>query len=176
LSEGRNEAAGASAYVEHELRRVVRLPQGGFVVHAGSGDHCVVPVQDGWAVEGDDEIGGCSLRRSRNSGFVLRGQDGAREVARTMPLVGVGIESGLRFLLLEDGRLFRIVLRGPRDGRYELTGWETTGAYVTARPEAKGWRLEPSTACAGLKDIRLLCLMLAAEVLDAEEASHTREP
>ena len=130
----------------------------------------------GWVVESDDELDGWSLRRARTPGFVLRGKDGNSEAARTMPPVGTGTETGLRFLLLEDGRLFRIVLRGPRDGRYELTGWETTGAYLTARPEAEGWSLEPTSACGGLEEIRVLCLMLAAEVLDAEEALRTREP
>ena len=39
-----------------------------------------------------------------------------------MPLVGGGREAGLKFLLLDDGRLFRIVLSpsGSRDGGFEF--------------------------------------------------------
>ena len=175
MSEGRQEAE-ITAAVDHVVRRVVRLPDGGFVLEAGAQSHRVVAAEGGWVVESDDELEGWSLRRARTPGFVLRDKGGDREVARTMPLVGTESEASLRFLLLEDGRLFRIVLRGPRDGRYELTGWETAGAYLTARPLAEGWSLEPTSACGGLDEIRVLCLMLAVEVLDAETALQRREP
>ena len=175
MSEGRQEAE-ATAAVDHVDCRVVRLSDGGFALKAGAQSHRVVAAEGGWIVESDDELDGWSLRRARTPGFVLHGKDGEREIARTMPPVGTESESGLRFLLLEDGRLFRIVLRGPRDGRYELTGWETAGAYLTARPLAEGWSLEPTSACGGLDEIRVLCLMLAVEVLDAETALQRREP
>jgi len=175
LKEGRQDAE-AGAAVQHAVRRVVRLADGGFAIESGARSHRVVATDTGWVVEGDDELDGWSLRRARTPGFVLQGKEGAGEAARSMPLVGTDRESGLRFLLLEDRRLFRIVLRGPRDGRYELTGWETAGAYLTARPLAEGWSLEPTSACGGLDEIRVLCLMLAVEVLDAETALQRREP
>jgi len=175
LSEDRKKA-GAAAAVDHAVRHVVRHPDGGFDLQAAGRKQRVVSAEGGWSVEGDAEFDGWWLRRARVPGFVLQGKEGDREVARTMPPVGTATESGLRFLLLEDGRLFRIVLRGPRNGRYELMGWETTGPYLTARPEAEGWRLEPTSACGGLDEIRVLCLMLAAEVLDAEDALREREP
>jgi len=86
-----------------------------------------------------------------------------------MPLVGVGSEAGLKFLLLDDGRLFRIVLGGSRDGGFELLGWETPGAYVRAQPESNGWKLIPMAACGGLTDLRAISILFAAEILDLEE-------
>jgi hypothetical protein len=76
----------------------------------------------------------------------------------------------LRYLLTSDGRLYRIQLCGPRDGRFELSSWETPGAYLTARPEARGWRISPDPASAGLEEIRPLLILFAAEILDSEEA------
>ncbi len=86
-----------------------------------------------------------------------------------MPLVGGGSEAGLKFLLLDDGRLFRIVLGGSRDGGFELLGWETPGAYVRAQPEPSGWKLIPTVACGGLTDLRAISILFAAEILDSEE-------
>ncbi len=86
-----------------------------------------------------------------------------------MPLVGSGRETGLKFLLLDDGRLFRIVLVGLRSGGLELLGWETPGAYLRARPEPSGWKLIPTAACGGLTDLRAISILFAAEILDSEE-------
>jgi hypothetical protein len=138
LSEGRK-GAGTNGALDHATTRVVRQPDGGFVLVTGEATLRVVPREGGWVVEGDEEFHGWSLRRSDAPGFVLHREDGSAEAARTMPPVGTGSETGLRFVLLEDGRLFRIVLRGPRNGAYDLTGWETTGAYLTARPDAEEW-------------------------------------
>jgi hypothetical protein len=85
-----------------------------------------------------------------------------------MPLVGTGSEAGLKYLLLDDGRLFRVVLCGPRDGGFELLGWETPGAYLKARPQPRGWSLVPTFACGGLEEIGVLSILFAAEVLVAE--------
>jgi len=86
-----------------------------------------------------------------------------------MPLVGSGRETGLKFLLLDDGRLFRIVLVGLRSGGLELLGWETPGAYLRARPDSSGWKLIPTAACGGLTDLRAISILFAAEILDSEE-------
>ena len=175
MSEGRK-GAEKTAAVDHAACRVIRHPDGGYVLETGGRAIRVAPGDGGWVVKGDDDFDGWSLRRASTPGFVLHSKGGSAEAARSMPPLGTGAEAGLRFLLLEDGRLYRIVLRGPRDGVYELTGWETTGAYLTARPETEGWSLEPTTACGGLNEIRVLCLMLAAEVLDADGAMGTRTP
>ena len=100
---------------------------------------------------------------------MLRGAGGA-EVGRTMPVVGGEGRAGLKFLLLDDGRLFRIALRGPRDGGFELLGWETPGAYIIARPEPNnGWSLIPTAACGGLTDLQAISVLMASEILDSEE-------
>jgi hypothetical protein len=171
LSEGRNETASAFAAIDHANRRVRSLAGGGFVVEAQGATHRVLPAGDGWRIEADDELNGWRLQRSADPGFVLLpGADGGAEAARTMSPVGIGPDSGVTFLLLGDGRLFRIALRGPRDARYELTGWETTGAYLTAQPDDEEWRLRPTSAAGGIEDIRVLCLMLAVGALDADGA------
>jgi hypothetical protein len=61
------------------------------------------------------------------------------------------------------------VRRGPREGGFELLGWETPGAYLTAQPASDGWKLAPTAACGGLVDLRAISVLFAAEVLDAEE-------
>ena len=89
-----------------------------------------------------------------------------------MPLVGGGREAGLKFLLLDDGRLFRIVLRlsgSPPEGGYELLGWETPGAYLRARPEPSGWKLVATAAGGGLTDLQAISILFAAEILNSEE-------
>jgi hypothetical protein len=80
-----------------------------------------------------------------------------------------------RDLLLSDGRVFRFVLRGPDDARFEVSGWETPGAYLTARPTKRGWRITPEPASAGIHDIRPLLILFAAEILDSE-APGTAQP
>ena len=94
-----------------------------------------------------------------------------RELGRTLALEGVGHPLELRYFLMGDGRLFRFALRGPVDCRFELSGQETPGAYLTARPQADGWRIEASPASGGIEDLRALSVLFAAEILDAEEPS-----
>jgi hypothetical protein len=91
-----------------------------------------------------------------------------------MPLVGGGCEAGPKFLLLDDGRLFRIVLRlrlrgSPPDGGFELLGWETPGAYLRAWPEPSGWKLVATAAGGGLTDLQAISILFAAEILNSEE-------
>jgi hypothetical protein len=105
-----------------------------------------------------------------SGGFVLVSADGRSEAGRTTALAGSGRDADLRYLLTSDGRLYRIQLYGPRDGRFELSSWETPGAYLTARPEPRGWRISPDPASAGLEEIRPLLILFAAEILDSEEA------
>jgi hypothetical protein len=73
--------------------------------------------------------------------------------------------------LLEDGRLFRIVFEGLRTPGVALAGWETSGAYVVARPQPTGWTLEPQPASSGLEDLDAPALMLAAELVVADVIS-----
>ena len=78
-------------------------------------------------------------------------------------------EAGLRFLLLGDGRLFRIVRSGAREGGFALLSWETPGAYLEARSGSGGWTLVATVAGGGLVDLPTLSILFAAEVLEAEE-------
>ncbi len=100
----------------------------------------------------------------------MRASGAADEIGRTMPLVGAEEIAASRFLLLDSGRLFCIRRRGPRDEGFELLGWETSGAFLTARPEPRGWTLVSNAACRGLEDIQVLSILFAAEILDADRA------
>ncbi len=171
MSNVSSEGGSGRAMVDHSQRLLVRLPSGGFEIRAaGQPTIRVDPSGSGWRIDGV-EGRGWFLRRAatHGDGFVLQAFDGRTEAGRTMPLVGGGREAGVKFLLLDDGRLFRIVLSGPPDGGFELLGWETPGAYLRARPEPSGWKLVPTAACGGLTDLRAVSILFAAEILDSEE-------
>jgi len=106
--------------VDHPLRRLARLPSGGFEIRAaGQPAIRVDPSGSGWRVDGVEGKRGWSLRRADTyeGGFVLQAFDGRTEAGRTMPLVGGGREAGLKFLLLDDGRLLHITAHStPRIG------------------------------------------------------------
>jgi hypothetical protein len=177
LTERRSRAAAGHVAVDRTDRFLSRLPGGGFVLEAdGESPIRVASDKEGWRVEVPEELEGWCLRRSDAEGFVLSRPTDGSELGITMPLVGAGAAAGLRYLLLDDGRLFRLVLCGPRDARYELMGWETPGSYITARPRPQGWSLTPNPACSGLRDIRALTLLMAAEILDAEQPQRPGEP
>lgn len=126
----------------------------------------------GWSIRGARELAGCTLRRSRGrrDGFVLVCGEGGDETERAS---SSGLSSGdfaapLRFLLLGDGRLFRMVLRDARDPRYDLLSWEVPGEYLSARAATDGWRIDFAPAGSALTDIDELLLLFGAEILDSE--------
>jgi hypothetical protein len=159
---------------EHPERVLARRPSGGFRLESGEGVIEAVPVQGGRCLEGDKALRGCRLERlDEPAGFVLLKADG-EECGRTQRLPGIGRDASLRYLQLVDGRLFRILLRGTRQTRFELLGWETPGAYLVAHPEAAGrWRVSPCAAAAGLGETAVLSVLFAAEMLDMEESAET---
>ena len=161
--------------VVHPDRTVARLPEGGFEIKAaGRATIRAQPSDGNWRIDGGEGSGAWLLKRASDEarGFVLLASVGRageeEEIGRTMPLAGA-VESGLKFLLLDDGRLFRIVRRGTRDCVFDLLGWEAPGAYIEARPVATGWMLVATTAGGGLVDLTAISILLAAEILDAEE-------
>ncbi len=163
---------GGPLRTDHSQGLLTRLPSGGFEIRVtGQPAIRVGPSGSGWLVDGVEDLQGGFLQRggADEDGFVLRTSDGSDEVARTMPLVGGGSESGLKFLLLSDGRLFRIVPGSSRDGGFELLGWEMPGAYLKARPGQNEWKLVPTAAGGGLSDLRVISILFAAEILDSEE-------
>jgi hypothetical protein len=168
----RADGGASGAILDHPERRLVRLSNGGFEIEAtGCPAIRVEASGEVWSVDGVEGLPGGILRRatSGGEGFVLEAARGRTEAGRTMPLVGAGREAGLKFLLLDDGRLFRVVRRGPRKAGFELLGWEMPGAYLTAQPAPEGWRLIPTAASGGLEDLTRLVVLFAAEILDAEE-------
>jgi hypothetical protein len=164
------EPTGACGAV-HPDRAVARLPDGGFEIRAAGREILRAhPSGGNWRIDGSEGSGDWLLERTTGDarGFVLLASSGRQEIGRTMPLAGA-VDAGLRVLLLGDGRLFRIVPRGARHGLFELLGWETPGAYVEARPAATGWLLVATVAGGGLVDLTAISVLMAAEILDAEE-------
>jgi len=149
---------------------VARQPHGGFTLGVRGGTIArIQPSGGGWRVEGDPEMQDWQLRRAESAeGFVV--SDGQRELGRTMIAFGIDGKSAPRQLLLDDGRLFRIRPRAPRTGGMELVGWEVPGAYLLARPDPDGWTIAPTAASGGIPDVRLLSLLFAAELLDADDS------
>jgi hypothetical protein len=165
LTDRTPDAATHGAVVEHAQRSVTRLAGGGFeLTAAGAPAVRVVPDTGGWRIEGDPGMQGWSLRRvePRIGGFVL--MQAEREIGRTM---------ASKEVLLEDGRLFRIVRQAQGEG-FELAGWEVPGAYLRAVAQGEGFRLEATVAGGGIPDIRALTLLFAAEALDSAGALETQ--
>ena len=98
-----------------------------------------VPAEGRHVIEGSGLTGCWYLREQPDERgcFVLRegAGDDALELGRTTR-GPAGMEEGVgTYVLLGDGRLFRILARGPRDPRFDLMSWETAGAYLSARPD-----------------------------------------
>jgi len=147
------------------------LEDGGFALRAGNREPIrVQPVTGGWRVSGPPPVQGWTLRRGETAAvrFELRTSGAGEPRGRSMPLAG-DRDAAVHYVLLDDGRLFRVVLRGPRDSRFEMLGWETPGAYLVARPQSEGWTIAAMPACGGLQEIESLLVLFAAEILDAED-------
>lgn len=165
------DAAVSPTPVDHPDRTVERLAGGGMRIEAASGEAIrIEPTDGGWAVDGPDEVRAWRLVRGSERGerFRLETAGGREELGRTTVLDESDPEPSSRFLLAGDGRMFRLVLRGPADPRFELLGWETPGAYLIARAKGEGFVIEPSAAASGLREIRHLLVLLAAEILESE--------
>lgn len=148
---------------------MARHPHGGFTLESPGGDTVrVEPGDGGWRLAGATDMNDWTLRRAKQGrGFVLA--ESGREIGRTMAAIGIEGGTAPKHLLLEDGRLFRIVPCGPRTAGADLLGWETPGSYLCARPTERGFTIAPTPAAGGIPDLRVLSLLLAAEVCDADE-------
>ena len=163
----------------HPERRVERLAAGGFEIRSPQGGPTrAVPGEGGLRIDGPAPVGGCRLVRGRGPGarFILLAADGRTEIGRSAALHATEGAEGERNLVMEDGRTYRLLLRGPAETKFELLGWETPGAYLTARPGPKGWTLTPQPAASGLRELGPLLVLLAAEILESEEGGRASGP
>jgi hypothetical protein len=165
LSERSTEIGEGEVLRDHPEQLLTRRPAGGFTLESTSEKTIVVlPQGADRRVEGPEAVRGCLLIRSVDPpGFVLRRSEDDSEVGRTQSAA-----EAASLVLLEDARVFRIMLRGAREPRFELTGWETPGAYLVARPEQDHWRISPRPACGGMSDITVLSVLFAAEIVESE--------
>jgi hypothetical protein len=171
VSDATRDPAVAEVPAAHPEMEVHAAADGGFEIRSGSRVLDLRPRGEGWEVRGTGALKGWTLARGGEIGvgFRLLDADGSTEAGRTAWLdraeAGAAVECTV---LLGDGRMFRIVPRGPADPRYEVLGWETPGAYLTARIADGVWLILPEPACSGLREIRPLVILLAAELLDTD--------
>ncbi len=151
--------------------RLARSEAGGFRVDGDAGlliEALAVP--GGWIVEDDGGARGCFLRETDKGpgGLVLLAGpgDNAKEMAWASRLSGK--DSPPSCLLTNDGRAFNVLLRGPRDARFDLVGWETPGAYLQARPTPHGYSITRTVAGRDLAVGADMLLLFAAAILEAD--------
>jgi hypothetical protein len=172
VNRGESGSAAGAGPVVHEVRTVRRREGGGFTIEPAGGPGIdVLPAGDGWMIEGPEAVSGWRLTRGESCGrrFLLVQADGRTEAGRSSCVEGFDDPATPRDLAMADGRVFRVVLRGPGDARFELSGWETRGSYLTARPVPEGWTIVPEPASSGLREIGPLLILFAAEILRTED-------
>jgi hypothetical protein len=148
---------------------LVLTPLGGGAFRLDGGDGWWVaarPAGGGWILEATTGLAGARLDPSPGAGggFVLAGGRAREELGWTSGLAGGDVHRQVRYLVAGDGRVFRIVLRGPRDARYDLVSWECPGPYLTARLDGDGWRVEVSTAGQELPSPEAVVVLFAVEL------------
>ncbi len=155
--------------------RLTAAEGGGFRLSSSEGEEWDVrPAPGGWSVSSGP--GGPEWKLKWEPGWagghVLEGPspEGPVELGRTSRLTGEAGASADAFLLMGDGRVFRVRTLATRDPRVELTGWEVPGAYLTAGAEDGGWRIERTVAGSALTGAAHLLVLFAAEIARAAQS------
>ena len=120
---------------ERPQRRLIGVESGGFRLECANGSTIAVSGADG-ANRGDEPTRTVSGAPAIDGWRMTDGREGVRVERQDGREAGHSVRSsvdddttGAVAILLDDGRLFRIAVVGPRDARFELRGWETRGAY-----------------------------------------------
>ncbi len=148
--------------------RLVTTREGGFRIDTGGGVVPLVadPEGDGWVVRQGPEGPSWTLTRdgAYPGGFLLGGTQGGGPARTTRE---AGREGPPSNLLAPDGRLFRVVRRGAAVTRFELTGWEVSGAYLVAHPSESGFEIARTDAGRELDLAAEILILFAAEIVEA---------
>jgi hypothetical protein len=151
-----------------------RLAQRGFRIEGKGREVVVVPSGADLVVRrvGEEDLRLLRQGGEAGAGFALCTAEPSetREIGRTSRMPGAeGAASGAS-ILLDDGRLFRIVPRFHERGAcIELCGWEERAAYWTCRPSRGQLRIEPTVAGRCLPLVDGLVILFAAEILESFE-------
>ena len=124
-------------------------------------------------VEGSGGPGRQFFRDQDTATLVLESAGEKCTASSTEPL---GETGGVYYLLLADGRLFRLAPRGTRPGGFVLTGWDTPGPYLIARPDSVGWSLETQPAGRDLEGLRTLMFLVATRIVEDGRAGGNEQP
>jgi hypothetical protein len=141
--------------------RLVRLVSGGFVLDPEGDPVSAAPAEGGFDFDGASVTG---WRVRPDGAGLLLSRAAGDEAGRSLRPGAEAAPDDPISMLLDDGRLYRMVLRGPRDARFDLVGWETDGAYFEARPSGEGWAIRATVAGTGMEDADGLLLLFAAEL------------
>jgi hypothetical protein len=148
--------------------RLATTREGGFRIDPGGGaaELVAVPAGEGWEVRQGPAKTRWSLLRDRSypGGFVLRDGAGDESGRTTRETDGESLPANL---LAPDGRLFRVRRRIADGARFELSGWEVTGAYLLARPDGEQFAIERTDAGRELHVAAEILILFAAEILGA---------
>ena len=88
--------------------------------------------------------------------LVLSEPSGERELGR--------VSKDGRSIVLSDGRLFRVSVRGARVPRIEVARWDVPGPYLVARVSGDGWAIERTPAGEALAACEALELLTTAAI------------
>jgi len=67
-------------------------------------------------------------------------------------------------IVLADGRLFRVSIRGVASPRIEVARWDVPGPYLVASPGPSGWAIERTPAGRALPECDVLELLTLAAI------------
>lgn len=156
-------SSSRSAVITAEEFRVDSNGAGGFTVTAG--DEVLIDshrIAGGWMVTLGDRVQCCRLvRRGDGSSRFALVASGEADPRASSARLTAGAPSDL---VLADGRMFSAMLRGPEDPRIELVGPSGPGAYLVARPDRGGYRIERTVAGMDLEIDAEFLALFAAEV------------
>ena len=171
LREHHSAERGSPVFLADPEFRLIPLAGGEFRLEGHDGLFLGArPEGDARAIEGDRLPGRWYLREQSDERgcYVLTSGlgDQAQELGRTTRGPEGSREGGITYLLLGDGRLFRIIARGYRDKRLDLVSWETAGPYLSARQENSEYRIARTPAGGKLDGVDEIVVLFAAEILD----------
>lgn len=141
----------------------MRRADGGFLLEDAGGVTEAVPTGSGFRLESASGVR--TLESEAETGdlvLVEPGDDGPLELGRLTGRRAAQDGAWDQGILLADGRLLRIALRGLAPPRLQVGPWNLPAPYLKARLDGDGWSLERTAAGSRLGDRGALEVLVAA--------------